>query len=191
MTVLRWNKRSMVLWVFQMSSESEGLCPVENSEGSGHLTSPSVAFTDVESIRLRDNLWGRTDGRDKRLYLFHYFLSPHFPRSPSCDPEIDRSASRWRMSQFRKCIWRTKDLLEWPWVKCVCTAATSKAKQRMEVALCFLSQAKSQYKLITLYKTTNHPLTQKLSCSAAVWHIQCISMPSPRPTAGALPPLEH
>lgn len=64
-------------------------------------------------------------------------------------------------------------------------------KQRMKVALCFLSRAKSQYKLIMLYKTTNHSLTQKLSSSAVVWHIQCISPPSPRPSAGALPPLEH
>lgn len=71
--------------------------------------SSSVAFTDVESFKLsdkraREDRWGRQETTYSSILCLLIFS-----RSPSHDPEIDRSASRWRMSQFQKCIWRTQE----------------------------------------------------------------------------------
>lgn len=71
--------------------------------------STSVAFTDVESFKLsdkraREDRWGRQETTYSSILCLLIFS-----RSPSRDPEIDRSASRWRMSPFQKCIWRTQE----------------------------------------------------------------------------------
>lgn len=89
------------------SSEGPVLWRIRKTLDIRHST--SVAFTDVESFKLsdkraREDRWGRQETTYSSILCLLIFS-----RSPSRDPEIDRSASRWRMSQFQKCIWRTQE----------------------------------------------------------------------------------
>lgn len=108
-------------------SSSEGRCPVENPENSEHLS--QQPFGGLCRHRILQTEWQTCEGGQMGKttdYLFQYFVPPHFPCSPSRDPEINRSASRWRMSQFQECIWKTQEGERLVGVAvsdaCVCTA---------------------------------------------------------------------
>lgn len=94
-TVLRLDRRSRVLWVLAVgdSPQCEGLCPMENSEASGHLNSPLVAFTDVESIRLsdkcsREDRWARQETLLISLFSVSSFPPFSFPWPGNRSPRV-------------------------------------------------------------------------------------------------------
>lgn len=156
------------------------------------LQQPSLMLSPSDWVT---NMRGRTDGQDKRLYLFHYFVPPHFPRSPSRDPEIDCDASCWRMSQFRNCIWGTREgrsLLEWPWMSRVCEAAIWKTQIKgWKQHFVFCHERRANANSLLFIKAQ---ITVRHNSSDVLLRFRTTSAPPtalPWLIAGALPPLPN
>lgn len=142
---------------------SEGRRPVENSENSGHS---SQHFGGLHWRGILQTEWQTCKGGQMgktRDYLFLYFVPPPFlpfsfpwPGNRSqCVTLTDVSIPKMHLEDagggITCCSGR-----EW----CECARFVEDTNQSMKAALCFLSRAKSEYKLITLFKTTNLLLTQ-------------------------------